>query len=190
MPNQEVSITYFEKPGRQNTEVTLKLAKKRAEHLGIQNIIIASSTGATGVLASELFQKQRCIVVGSVYGFRYANESRFHPEYRKRIENNGGTVFHAAHAFGTLGRAVHQQFNTIQVDEIIAHVLRRFGQGVKVVCEIACMAVDAGLIRTDEEVIGIGGSGGGADTALVVQPSNTHRFFEMIVKEIICKPRL
>jgi hypothetical protein len=183
MPNQEVSITYFKQPGRQNTEVTLQLAKNRAEYLGIRNIIIASSTGATGVLASELFQKQRCIVVGSVYGFRYANESRFRPEYRKRIENNGGIVIHAAHAFGTLGRAVHQQFNTIQVDEIIAHVLRRFGQGVKVVCEITCMAAD-------KEVIGIGGSGGGADTALVVQPSNTHRFFEMIVKEIICKPRL
>lgn len=190
MPNQEVFITYFEQPGRQNSEVTLQLAKKRAEHLGIRNIVVASTTGATGVLASELFQKQRCIVVGSVYGFRYANESRFRPEYRKRIENNGGIVIHAAHAFGTLGRAVHQKFNTIQVDEIIAHVLRRFSQGVKVVCEITCMAADAGLIRTDEEVIGIGGSGGGADTALVVQPSNTHRFFEMMVKEVICKPRL
>ena len=190
MPNQEVSITYFKQPGRQNTEVTLQLAKKRAEHLGIQNLVVASSTGATGVLATELFQKQRCIVVGSVYGFRNPNESRFRPEYRNQIENNGGVIIHAAHAFGTLGRAVHQQFNTIQVDEIIAHVLRRFGQGVKVVCEITCMAADAGLIRTDEEVIGIGGSGGGADTALVVQPSNTHRFFEMVVKEIICKPRL
>jgi hypothetical protein len=190
MPNQDVSVTYFEEPGRQNTELTLQLAKARAEHLGIQNIVLASSTGATGVTASELFQEQRCIIVGSVYGFRTANESRFRPEYRKRIEDNGGIVLHAAHAFGTLGRAVHQQFNTIQVDEIIAHVLRRFGHGVKVVCEVTCMAVDAGLIRTDEEAIGIGGTGGGADTALVVQPSNTHRFFEMMVKEIICKPRL
>lgn len=190
MPNQEVSITYFEQPGRQNTEITLQLVKIRAEQLGIQNIVIASSTGATGVLAAKLFQKQRCIVVGSVYGFRDPDESRFCSEFRKQIENNGGIVFHAAHAFGTLGRAVHQQFDTIQVDEIIAHVLRRFGQGVKVACEITCMAADAGLIRTDEEVIGIGGSGGGADTALVVQPNNTHRFFEMRVKEIICKPRL
>lgn len=190
MPNQELSITYFSQQGKQNTDKTLQLAKQRAECLGIQNIVIASSTGATGVIASELFKKQRCIVVGSVYGFRHANESRFRPEYRRCIEHNGGIVLHAAHAFGTLGRAVHHQFNTIQVDEIIAHVLRRFGQGVKVVCEITCMAADAGLIRTDEEVIGIGGSGGGADTALVVQPSNTHRFFEMNVKEIICKPRL
>ncbi|RLI36102.1 hypothetical protein DRO66_06255, partial [Candidatus Bathyarchaeota archaeon] len=78
----------------------------------------------------------------------------------------------------------------IQVDEIIAHVLRLFGAGTKVACEIACMATDAGLLRTDEEVIGIGGTGGGADTAIVLKPSNTHTFFDTRIKEIICKPRL
>jgi hypothetical protein len=52
------------------------------------------------------------------------------------------------------------------------------------------MAADAGLIRTDEEAIGIGGSGGGADAAVVLQPANTHTFFDLRVKEIICKPRL
>jgi hypothetical protein len=52
------------------------------------------------------------------------------------------------------------------------------------------MAADAGLIRTDEDAICIGGTGGGADTAVVLQPSNTHTFFETRIKEIICKPRL
>ena len=94
-----------------------------------------------------------------------------------------------AYAFGTLGRAVHWKFGGIQVDEIIANVLRLFSQGVKVGCEIACMAVDAGLIRTDEETISIGGAGGGADSAIVVLPSNTHTFFDMRIKELVCKPR-
>ena len=70
------------------------------------------------------------------------------------------------------------------------HVLRLFGEGVKVACEITCMGADAGLIRTDEEAIGIGGSGGGADTAIVLKPSNTHAFFDLRIKEIICKPHL
>jgi len=52
------------------------------------------------------------------------------------------------------------------------------------------MAADAGLIRTDEEAIAIGGSGGGADTAVVLKPSNTHTFFDLRIKEIACKPRL
>jgi hypothetical protein len=88
-----------------------------------------------------------------------------------------------------LGRAVKNKFGPIQVDEIIAHTLRILSQGVKVCCEISCMAADAGLIRTDEECIAIGGSGGGADTAVVLKPSNTHRFFETKIHEIICKPR-
>jgi hypothetical protein len=75
------------------------------------------------------------------------------------------------------------------VDEIIAQTLGVFGQGTKVACEIALMAADAGLIRTDEEVISIGGTGSGADTALVIKPAHTHDFFELKVKEILCKPR-
>jgi hypothetical protein len=51
------------------------------------------------------------------------------------------------------------------------------------------MAADAGLVRTGEEVIAIGGSGQGADTAIVLKASNTHSFFETRVLEIICKPR-
>jgi hypothetical protein len=51
------------------------------------------------------------------------------------------------------------------------------------------MAADAGLIRTDREVVALGVTGGGADTAVVLLPSNTHRFFDMRIMEIICKPR-
>ena len=36
---------YFEKPGKENTGETLRLAKRRADELGIRNIVIASSTG-------------------------------------------------------------------------------------------------------------------------------------------------
>lgn len=64
-------------------------------------------------------------------------------------------MLQATHAFGTLGRAVHKKFETIQVDEIIAQVLRLFSQNVKLGCEIACMAVDAELFRNDEEVVAI-----------------------------------
>jgi len=61
---------------------------------------------------------------------------------------------------------------------------------MKVACEIACMAADAGFIRTDEDAISIGGTSRGADTAILLRPSNTHAFFDIKVKEIICKPRL
>ena len=73
--------------------------------------------------------------------------------------------------------------------EIIARTLSVFGRGMKVATEITIMAADAGLVRTDEEVIAIAGSSRGADTAVVIQPANDARFFEIKIKEIICKPR-
>ena len=88
-----------------------------------------------------------------------------------------------------MGRAVKQKFGAIQVDEIVANVLRLFGQGVKVGCEITCMAVDAGLVKAGAEVIAVAGSARGADAAIVIRASNTHTFFESRILEIICKPR-
>lgn len=189
MKAESWNAVYFREKGRVNTDETLRLAKERADALGIRNVVVASYTGETGVKASEVFKDFNLVVVAGVVGFREPDINRLLQENRAIIEKNGGKIIHAAHAFGTLGRAVHRKFGAIQVDEIMAHVLRLFSQGVKVGCEIACMAVDAGLIRTDEEAVAVGGSGGGADTAIVIQPSNTHTFFDMRIKEIICKPR-
>jgi hypothetical protein len=190
MANIVCKTVYFEKPGPENTEETLKLAKERAEELGIRNIVVASTTGETGVKASEVFKGYNLIVVSHVTGFRKPNFQEFLPKNHNIIENNGAKILTTTHAFGTLGRTMFKKFGTIQIDEIVANILRLFGQGVKVACEIACMAADAGLIRIDEEAIVIGGSGDGADTAVVLKPSNTHAFFDLRIKEIACKPRL
>jgi hypothetical protein len=187
--NQKWETIYFEKPGRENTEETLRLAKLRADQLGIKNIVVASYTGYTGALASEIFKGYNLVVSAGMMGFQEPNQARMKPENRKKMEEDGAKVFYHLHAFGGLGRAVKNKFGSIQVDEIIAHTLRLLSQGVKVGCEISCMAADAGLIRTDEECVAVGGTGGGADSAVVLFPANTHRFFDMRIREIICKPR-
>jgi len=180
---------YFEEPGKGNTGETLRLAKERAEELGIKSIVVASSSGETGAEASRVFRGLNLVVVTSVTGYARPDEVRMRPENREAIEANEGRVVTAAHAFGGVGRAVHNRFGAVQVDEVVANVLRLLSEGFKVACEVSCMAADAGLVRTDEEAIAIGGSGGGADTAIVVKPSNTHTLFDMRVREIICKPR-
>jgi len=38
-------------------------------------------------------------------------------------------------------------------------------------------------------VLAIGGTGRGADTAIIVRAVNTHNFSDLRIKEIICKPR-
>ena len=54
---------------------------------------------------------------------------------------------------------------------------------------MALMAADAGLVRTNEEIVAIAGTGRGADTAVVLRPANAQNFFDLRVLEIICKPR-
>jgi len=190
MSNFVSKVTYFENTGVANTDETLKLAKERADELGVRNIVVASKTGRTGLKAAEIFRGYNLVVVTQVIGFVEPNVHKLTAENRAVLEKNGAKVVTAAHAFGTLGRAINRKFNTIQVDEIIANVLRLFGAGVKVACEVTCMATDAGLVRANEDAIGIGGTSDGADTAILVKATNTHTFFDIRIREIICKPRM
>jgi hypothetical protein len=185
----KVETVYFKEFGYHNTSETLLIAKKRADELGIRDIVVASYSGETGATAAKIFNGYNLVVVGGMVGFTEPNIDRMNSNHKKTIGQYGGKIIHACHAFGGLGRAVNRKFNSIQVDEIIAHVLRLFGAGVKVACEVSCMATDAGYMKSGSEVIAIGGNGSGADTAIVLMVANTHRFFDIRVREIICKPR-
>jgi hypothetical protein len=182
--------TYFTSVGRANTQDTLNLAKKRADELGITTILCATTVGETAAVAAKLFEGYRFIVVTHSTGFNGPDIQELEDEYRAQIESHGGVILTATHAFGGVGRAMRKHFNTYEVDDIIANTLRVMGQGIKVVCEIALMAADAGLVRTDQDVVAIAGTGRGADTAVVLQPAHVQDFFKLRIKEIICKPRL
>ncbi len=190
MPDLSCETLYFEKPGPQNTEKTLKLALIRAKSLSIEDIIVASTKGETGIKAAEIFKGYSLIVVTHSTGFREPDIQELPLEKKDEIEKKGGKVLTCQHSFGGVNRAVRKKLGTYQLDEIIAHTLRIFGEGMKVAVEIALMAADAGLIRTDKESIAIAGTGKGADTALVVKPANAQAFFDLEIREILCKPRV
>jgi hypothetical protein len=185
----EIKTVYFEKPGGQNTDEVLRIARKRAEELGIKTILVASTRGDTAVKAMEAFKEFRVIVVSHSTGLDAPDSQEFTEENRRLVESKGGTVLTTTHAFGGVSRAMRKRFNTYVIGEIIASTLRIFGEGMKVVCEITMMAADSGLVRTDEDVIAIAGTDYGADTAIVLRPVNTHQFFDLKVREILCKPR-
>ena len=185
----DIQSVYFFESGSKNTEKTLEVAKKRAKELGIKTIVVASTSGETGVKAVKTFANHKVVVVTHTAGLKAPDVQELTPQNRAEILEKGGLILTATHAFGGVGRAVRHKFNTYQVDEIISQTLKVFGQGTKVACEIVLMAADAGLIRTDEEVISIGGTASGADTALVIKAAHTHDFFELKVKEVLCKPR-
>ena len=186
----ELKTVYFEKPGQENTEETLRIAKQRADELGIKTALVASTGGGTAVKAVEVLKGLRVIAVGHSTGFKEPNLQEFTDENRKVFESEGGIVLTTTHAFAGLSRAMREKFTTYTVGDIVAYTLRVFGQGMKVACEMPAMAADSGLVRTDEDVISIAGTGRGADTAVVLTPVTSHNFFDLKVKEILCKPHL
>jgi hypothetical protein len=181
-------ILYYESTGEINTDETLKTAKQRADKLGVKNLVIASTRGNTGVKAVEVFKGYNVVVVPHVTGMREPGTQELTEENRKMIEEKGGHVVIAAHAFSGVERAIQAKWDTMYPAGIMAQTLRIFGQGMKVVVEIAVMAADAGVIPVDEDVLVVAGSGRGADTAVIMRAAYSHQIFDTVIREIIAKP--
>lgn len=190
MGEREVKTVYFDRPGSENTKRTLEIAEKRARELGISRIVVATTQGNTGMMAVDRFKAFDTVVVTHATGFSEPNAQELTPKNKAAIEKGGGTILTCMHAFGGVNRAVRIKLGTYLLDEIIAFVLRTVGQGFKVCVEIAVMAADAGLIKVGKPCITIAGSGRGADTAVVLSPSNAQTFFDIRIHEILCKPYL
>ncbi|MBN1382027.1 MAG: hypothetical protein JXA41_10155 [Deltaproteobacteria bacterium] len=185
----DLNCRYFLKAGAINTKSVLEVAAKRAQELSVKNVLVATCSGKTAISARNVFLEEiKIIAVTHVAGFLKPDYQELSDEERQRLASRHVTIFTGQHAFGGVGRGVRKKLGTYQVDEIMAYTLRTFGQGTKVAIELALMATDAGLIRTDENVISIGGTAHGADTALVIKPANSANFFDLKVREVICKP--
>lgn len=182
------NILYFTQTGEVNRDETLKIAKERADELGIKELVVASTRGDTGKQALNYFKDYNVVVVPHVTGFREPGKQELSQEAANEIREKGGKIVIAAHTFSGIDRAIQAKFDTMYPAGIIAQTLRMFGQGMKVVLEIAAMAADAGVIPVDKDVLVVAGSGRGADTAVILRAAPSHNFFNMVVKEIVAKP--
>ncbi|MDK2876200.1 MAG: uncharacterized protein PWQ22_610 [Archaeoglobaceae archaeon] len=186
----EKKIWYFEKPGVENTEATLKLAFERAKELGIKYVVVASSYGETAKKALKyLSGDMRLVVVTYHTGFMEEGKNTMDPETEEFLRKNGAVIVRQSHVLSGIERSITRKFGGISRVEVIAETLRAlFGHGLKVCVEIAVMAADSGAIPITE-VVAIGGKTRGADTAVVIRPAHMNNFFDVQIKEIICMPR-
>lgn len=180
----------WEKPGDGNTRQTLELAVQRAGQLGINNIVIASCSGATARELHSIADGRKIICVTHHNGFDKPGTNEMEAATRQELEKMGVQVLTTTHLLAGVDRGVRNQFGGVYPAEIIAQTLRMLGQGVKVATEIAVMALDAGLVPYDEEIICIAGTIQGADAAIVVKPAHANHFFGTEIQEIICMPRI
>ena len=178
----------FERKGKINTLEAVASAVKRAKELGIKHVVVASNTGETAKLLLDSGLNIVCVT--HQVGFHQPGEDEMGQETREFLKKNGVKVLTTTHLFAGVDRALRFKFQGIYPAEIIASTLRMFGQGVKVCVEVAVMALDAGMIPYGEEIVAIGGTGSGADAAIVLTPAHSAYIFDTKIKEIICMPRV
>jgi hypothetical protein len=184
-----VKTHYFDEASSEHTEKVLALVKEYLiNNPGIEHVVVATTEGATGIAIAKEFPEKNVVVVTHQTGFAVDNENELSDVNRIQIQKLGAKVLTATHVFAGVARSFRKELGTWMTTEIIAVALKTFGQGTKVCAEIAMMAADAGLVPVNKDVVCVGGTGRGADTAWVIRPANSHAFTKMKMKACLCKP--
>ena len=188
-------IYYFEKPGEANTPDAARFAIERAKELGINTIVVASTSGKTALVFFDAMTGSgiTLVIVTHVIGFIKPGEWEFSQEIADQLQKQGVQIIISTHAFSGLERALSRspKVGGGSRTEAIAEALRRVvAVGLKVAVECVLMAADAGAIDIHGEVIAVGGTAGGADTVCVIRPAHTANFFDLQVREIVAMPRV
>ena len=184
------TVRYLDKPGSKNTDEVITAVKSYLERESVKHVVVASSSGATGVkFADAIGDMANLTVVTYHTGFSKEGVQNLEEHNREVLESKGIKIVTQSHVFSGIERSISKKFGGISPVEIIAETLRSlFGHGLKVCIEVTIMAADSGEIPI-EDVIAVGGTGGGADTAILIRPAHMNNFFDAKVREFIIIPR-
>ena len=186
----EERVFYFEKRGAVNTEKTLEIALRGCEERHLGKIVVASSTGKTALKMAEK-AKAGLMIIGVTYsaGSKYREEVEEFNRNRDALEKRGIRIVRGLHALSATERGFENKYKSGLLPlNIVADTLRMFSQGMKVCVEIAVMAAEHGFITPDEDMVAVGGSGHGADTAVVMRPAYAGNMLGTKIKAILCMP--
>ncbi|HEY9207390.1 MAG TPA: hypothetical protein VIO58_15880 [Candidatus Methanoperedens sp.] len=186
------TITYFENAGAENTDEIIELVHDRLKEGDIKSVVVASTSGKTGLKFAERLGRETNLVIVSTHpGSKTHGVWEFDPDNFKKLQKLGCKVIRQSHPLSGLERSFTAKFSGVSHSEVLAESLKSlFCPGMKVCIEIAIMALDGGAIPLDKTIAvgGTGAKGRGADTAVVVLPAHTNNFFDFRVLEIIAKP--
>ena len=182
-------VVYFEKPGKQNTDDTLRLARARAEELGIKQGVVASTHGYTALKAAEIFEGSGIEIIAVSISTAFDKEGwTMNAKERAKVEQAGARVLTTMH--GLADGVAEGLYGENTPGSVIANTLRMFSQGMKVAVEVSIMALEAGVLPRGREIIAVGGTDEGCDTAVVLRPAYARKIKEYRICEILCKPRI
>ena len=187
---EKKSTIYFQNKGPENTDHAIECAVTYCESQSINTIVVASSTGETALKVREA-AGPGCEVVAVTYcaGSRFADKVEAFKANRRKVEDAGIKIVQGIHALSATERTFENKYGAKFIPlNLVSDSLRMFGQGMKVCVEIAIMAAEHGFINNRDDVVVLGGSGRGADTAVVLRPAYAGDMFDLRIRQILCKP--
>lgn len=190
-------VYYFAEPGEENTKSVIEAVSKRLEAGGIKRVIIASTSGKTAVeFARSLKGKAELVCVSEAPYRREWGEQWpcLKPALRRELEKLGVEIVDKAPYVFHNSVLEAARWPNASPERLVKETLYAFGQGVKVAVEVALTAVSCGYVTPYEDVIGVGGSSKGADTAIVLRATYPASLFDkdpekrLEIREIIAMP--
>jgi hypothetical protein len=190
-------VYYFDEAGEENTQLVLEAVSQRLEAGEIKKVIVASTSGETAVqFARKLKGKAELICVSEAPYRRETGEEWpcLKQEFREELEKLGVAIIDKTPYIFHSSILEAARWPTIFPERLVKETLYCFGQGMKVAVEVALMVVSCGGVTPYEDVIAVGGSGKGVDTAIVLRATYPASVFDkdpakrLEIKEIIAMP--
>ena len=190
-------VYYFPEHGEQNTDLVVEAVAKRLEVGDIDTVLVASNRGVTAAkFGHALTGKAKVFCVTEAPSRREWGHAWpcLTDNYRHELTDLGVEIIEEAPFVFHNSVLSESKWDILPSEELVREVLYSFGQGFKVAVEVALMAVASGRIEPYKDVIGVGGTGKGADTAAVVRATYPNTMFakdsskRLEVREIIAMP--
>ncbi|MFP3879858.1 MAG: hypothetical protein ACLFVA_02750 [Dehalococcoidia bacterium] len=193
----ERPVYYFEEPGAENTGWVIEAVSRRLEGGEVSKVIIASTSGNTAVeFARSLRGRAELTCVSEApYRREWGEEwPCLKEEFRQELERLGVTIIDRVPYVFHSSILESAKDSGAFPERVVRETLYSFGQGMKVAVEVALTAVSCGYVTPYEDVIGVGGSGKGADTAIVLRATYPASLFDkdpvkrLEIREVIAMP--
>jgi len=166
---------YFAEPGPENTDDVLDAVAKRLKEGNIKTVVVASTSGRTGLKFAETLRGKAKVIAIS--------HEEMEPKLKKDIIKLGGMAVDKTHL----------PFGEEDMDKV-KDTFYTLGQGFKVAVEVILIATDKELTKPYKDVIGVAGTDRGSDTAIVARATSTKEIFnkdvekKLEIREIIAMP--
>ena len=193
MPTME-EIVYFENTAKcaENTRTVVSTVERYLAAHPVKHVVAASCTGYVGAKFAPLKQshaKLNVVAVKMAPAIDKLYNVKVSPAHVRTMQEAGVTFLGGTHVLtGGADRALRAKFQGYPPTAIVAETLYLFSQGMKVAVEIIAMACDAGVLPEGVEVIAVGGTGHGADTAIVATSAASANLFDLDVHRILTLP--